>query len=184
MAKVSGLEKKLKELINLPKDEPSDDEKAEIQCIMPLPIFTEKNGELVKNQLGRPKGASNKSTKDTIKYMTAMGITDPLVGLGSMWSMPTWALASLLSCKKLEAAKLQKGAMDTGVKFYHAPRAPETQAGDVVPVLQIFTGDGTGKRVNYFDFSGGNYQGDDKNEAIEGELEVLEDNQSLSKDGQ
>ena len=124
------------------------------QSLLPLPELVVDGGVIISNQVGRKKGALNKSTRDMIETLQKMGRPDPLDNLSLLASRPVEVLAAELSCSKLDAAKLQKSANETLVTYYHARRAPENQEGDAMPEINIYAGmSASGEQVDYFDYS-------------------------------
>ena len=73
---------------------------------------------------GRPKGSRNRRTEETIEYLRAKGVADPLEVLGQIYSRPTAELAEELDISLAEALDRQQHAAQAALPFWHAKVNP------------------------------------------------------------
>lgn len=71
---------------------------------------------------GRPRGSTNRTTRDLVKLITAHG-KHPLLAMAEIVSTPIDAIAKTLSCSKLEAAEYHRKVM-SDLAPYVAQRLP------------------------------------------------------------
>lgn len=88
---------------------------------------------------GRPKGSSNRSTKEWVDYFLNSVKKSPLIFLGELYAKPTDDLAREIRIKREDALKLQISAASAVLPYVHQkqPVAVQVQT-EELPTIQIF----------------------------------------------
>lgn len=92
---------------------------------------------------GRPKGARNKRTEELARYILGR-YRDPLIGLADVVSTPIDALASALSCDKLEAAEFWRKCAGELLPYVHQrkPQALQVEGASAGMLMIVDLRDG------------------------------------------
>lgn len=98
-----------------------------------LPSQAEERGR------GRPKGSTNKSTKEWVDFFLSRVKKSPLIFLGELYAQNTEELARKMNAKREDMLKLQISAAAAVLPYVHQkqPVAVQVQA-EELPTIQIF----------------------------------------------
>lgn len=86
-----------------------------------------------RDQAGRPPGARNKTTRETLDFVRKV-LGDPVLERARMASHTPESLAAELGCTKLQAAQFIDNIRADLARLYYAPLAPVDGQGNAVPV--------------------------------------------------
>lgn len=97
---------------------------------------------------GRPKGARNKRTEELARYILGR-YRDPLIGLADVVSTPIDALATALSCDKLEAAEFWRKCAGELLPYVHQrkPAAIQVEGASAGMLMIVDLREGTQQAV-------------------------------------
>lgn len=103
---------------------------------------------------GRPKGATNKSTKEWVEFFMNRVKKSPLLFLGELYSQNTEDLARKMLCEREDALKMQIAAANAVLPYVHQkqPVAVQVQA-EELPTINIFA-----SQTLFNQFNNGNNQ--------------------------
>lgn len=89
---------------------------------------------------GRPKGSTNKSTKEWVDYFLKQVKKSPLMFLGELYAEKTEDLARRMCAKREDALKLQIAAASTVLPYVHQKQPVAVQIeNEDLPTINIFT---------------------------------------------
>lgn len=134
--------------------EPSLFDYAESSSSLPAPALSQAE----ERRRGRPKGATNKSTKEWVEFFLNRVKKSPLEFLGELYAQETDTLARKIRCERAEALKMQIAAANAVLPYIHQkqPTAVQVQT-EELPTINIYA-----SKTLFQQFNNGNNQVKDK----------------------
>lgn len=137
------LEKARAELAENRRDQAEDAEAAQLGLFAGESVFGRirmPGGETVRSGPGRPRGSTNRSTRDLVKLIEAIG-KNPIMAMAEIVATPIDVIAATLGCKKVEAAEYHRKVMSDLAPYVaqKLPTAVQVQGANA-GLLMINTG--------------------------------------------
>lgn len=123
------------------------------------------NAPAVLKARGRPAGAKNRVTRETIEMLRRLGHKDPLIGLGEAFSMGPQGIAKWIGLSRKDALDRWIAIADKLLPYWHQkqPIAVDAQGASLVPIMIQLGGESAANSTAY-DFSNVTVAGSDQSQ--------------------